>query len=167
MIYPRVTISPNTCCRSTRYLLTAFVFLSPFGTVSAIPPDLSVRVEVFTATGYEVVDQGATKINEKIENVDLQVYELNRIQLVEVELSMDLPPNPDQSKRLAIQRIQILDDQARTRMQRSAIGLARAMQYGIDRYPAIVFDGQAVVYGVTDLEAAFAHYQTWKSGVKP
>ena len=167
MICPRVTISPNARCHSTRYLLTAFVFLSPFGTVSAIPPDLSVRVEVFTATGYEVVDQGAIKINEKIENVDLQVYELNRIQLVEVELSMDLPPNPDQSKRLAIQRIQILDDQARTRMQRSAIGLARAMQYGIDRYPAIVFDGQAVVYGMTDLKAALAHYQMWRAGIKP
>jgi hypothetical protein len=53
--------------------MTAFAFLSPFGTVSAIPPDLSVRVEVFTATGYEVVDQGAIKLNEQIENVDLHV----------------------------------------------------------------------------------------------
>ena len=28
------------------------------------------------------------------------------------------------------------------------------MQYGIDRYPAVVFDGEAVVYGVTDLTVA-------------
>jgi integrating conjugative element protein (TIGR03757 family) len=52
-------------------------------------------------------------------------------------------------------------------MQRSSIGLAKAMQYGINRYPAIVFDGQAVVYGVTDLNAARAHYQTWRTAVKP
>jgi len=32
----------------------------------------------------------------------------------------------------------------------------------VDRYPAIVFDGQAVVYGVTDVETALAHYQKWR-----
>ena len=41
------------------------------------------------------------------------------------------------------------------------------MQYGIDRIPAIVFDSQAVVYGVTDLSAALAHYQAWQSGRRP
>ena len=52
-------------------------------------------------------------------------------------------------------------------MQASATALAKAMQYGVDRYPAIVFDGQAVVYGVTDLKAALVHYQMWRTGAKP
>ena len=36
------------------------------------------------------------------------------------------------------------------------------MQYRLDRYPAIVFNGQAVVYGVTDVEDAFHRYRRWQ-----
>ena len=39
-------------------------------------------------------------------------------------------------------------------LENAAIGLVKAMQYGLDRYPAIVFDGQFVVYGMTDRVAA-------------
>ena len=42
-------------------------------------------------------------------------------------------------------------------MQRAAMGLAKAMQYGIDQYPAIVFDGDLAIYGVTDING-------WRSG---
>ena len=52
-------------------------------------------------------------------------------------------------------------------MQRAAMGLAKAVQYGVDRYPAIVFDGQMVVYGVTDLEAALQYYRAWRTGRQP
>ena len=44
----------------------------------------------------------------------------------------------------------------------AAIGLAKAVQYGIDRYPAIVFDGRVVVYGVTDLVEALDRYKAWR-----
>ncbi|MEA2093693.1 MAG: DUF1525 domain-containing protein [Pseudomonadota bacterium] len=44
------------------------------------------------------------------------------------------------------------------------MGLARALQYGIDRYPAIVFDGQLVVYGVTELGQALHQYYHWQGG---
>ncbi|MEA3275692.1 MAG: DUF1525 domain-containing protein, partial [Pseudomonadota bacterium] len=37
-----------------------------------------------------------------------------------------------------------------------------AAEYGIDRYPAIVLDGQAVVYGVTDVGEALRHYRMWQ-----
>ena len=45
---------------------------------------------------------------------------------------------------------------------RAAVGLVRAAEYGIDRYPAIVFDGQAVVYGITDIGEALSHYRMWQ-----
>ncbi|MCB1718714.1 MAG: DUF1525 domain-containing protein, partial [Candidatus Competibacteraceae bacterium] len=38
----------------------------------------------------------------------------------------------------------------------------RARELGIDRYPAVVFDSQFVVYGLTDLPAALAHYRRWQ-----
>ena len=40
-------------------------------------------------------------------------------------------------------------------------GLVQALQYGINRYPAIVFEGQAVVYGVTDIETGLRLYDHW------
>ena len=43
----------------------------------------------------------------------------------------------------------------------AALGLAKAVQYGVDHYPAIVFNGTAVVYGVTDLVEAVQRYDTW------
>ena len=164
---PRNVMSSIGCYRAIRYLLAVLVISIPFGMAWATHPDSAVRVEVLTATDHEVVSQREIRINERVESIDLQIYQLNGIQLVEVELSKDLTADPDQSKRLALQRIQVLDTETRARMQRSAIGLVKAMQYGIDRYPAIIFDGQAVVYGVTDVQAALAHYQAWQVGDKP
>ena len=89
------------------------------------------------------------------------------IQLFETQLSSNLPADPNQSKQIALQRIQQLDEQATAAIQNAAVGLAKAMQYGIDRYPAIVFDGKVVVYGLTDLNAALDHYQTWQAGARP
>ena len=41
-------------------------------------------------------------------------------------------------------------------------GVLKAMTYGIDRYPAMVFDhGAAVIYGVTDLNEALEAYRQW------
>jgi len=136
------------------------------GNVVADATDGTTQVEVFITTDLQIVDESALTTKELYQNIDLQFYPLNGIQLIETELSKGLTGQPDQSKRLVLQRIQMLDDQTRTRMQRSAVGLARAMQYGIDRFPAIVFDGKVVVYGVIDLNAALVHYQAWRTGDK-
>ncbi len=48
-------------------------------------------------------------------------------------------------------------------IQNAAVGLAKAIQYGVDRYPAIVFGGEVVVYGLTDLSPALDHYQAWQA----
>lgn len=150
-----------------RCLLVLFASYVTAGAAYAASSDATVRVEVFTTTDLEVVGRLGIGINEQAQSIDQHVYELNGIQLVEAELSKDLIGDPDQSKYLVLQKIQNLDDQVRARMQRSAIGLTKAMQYGVDRFPVIVFDGQAVVYGVTDLEAAIAHYEAWRKVAKP
>ena len=126
----------------------------------------ALLVEVFTTADREVqweleVETRATQ------NIDIQVYALDGIQRFEAKLSSDLPTDPDQSKQIALQRIQQLDEQTMAAVQNAAIGLAKAMQYGVDRYPAIVFDGEAVVYGMTDLSSALDHYRTWRAGVQP
>ncbi|MEW8508366.1 MAG: TIGR03757 family integrating conjugative element protein [Candidatus Thiodiazotropha sp.] len=94
--------------------------------------------------------------------MDIQLYELNGIRRIETNLSQGLTTDPEQSEKIVLQRLQKLNENDRTSMQRAAEGLAKAMHYRIDRYPAIVFDGQAVVYGVTDVQTALAHYLVWR-----
>ena len=117
-------------------------------------------IEAFTSVKYPFVDTRG--IDNKSRGPDITVYEIDGIESMEKDLSIDMPADPEKSKRIALYRIQHIDDQTKTKMQMAAQGLAKAMQYGVDRYPAIVFDGRAVVYGVTDVQIALAHYRTWR-----
>ncbi|HED13283.1 MAG TPA: TIGR03757 family integrating conjugative element protein [Gammaproteobacteria bacterium] len=137
------------------------------GVAVATSLHIPVRVEVFSTTDHIVAVDRAIATTESGLRVDLQVYELEGIQLVEAALSKDLPADPNQSKSLTLRRFQVLDDQLRERMHRSAIGIAKMMQYGLDRYPAIVFDRQVVVYGVTDLQVALTYYEAWQKVANP
>jgi len=61
-----------------------------------------------------------------------------------------------------MQRFQGMNSQLSSEMEIAAKGLVQALQYGIDRYPAIVFDGEVVVYGVTDVNAATRIHKQWQ-----
>jgi len=122
-------------------------------------------VEVFTASEYSFAS--TKEASNKLRGLDITVYEIDGIESMERYLSTDMPADPAQSKQIALRRIQAMDEQSRVRMKQSAVGLAKAMQYGVNRYPAIVFDGQAVIYGVTDVQAALTHYQAWLLGYTP
>ena len=49
-------------------------------------------------------------------------------------------------------------------MHSAATGLAKALQYGVERYPAVVFDGEVAIYGVTDIREVLQRYQQWREG---
>ena len=117
-------------------------------------------IEAFTSVKYPFV--GVRGIGNKSRGHGITIYEIDGIESIERDLSIDMPADPEKSKRIALDRIQHMDDPTKTKMQMAAHGLAKAMQYGVDRYPAIVFDGQAVVYGITDVQTALAHYRTWR-----
>ena len=118
----------------------------------------AVVVEVFTATDVPV----DTSPHRAAIDVSVEIYELDGIEQLEAELSRGLPPEPEAARRVAFARVGRLDQGQRQRVRRTALGLSKAMQYGIDWYPAIVFDRQAVVYGLTDLEQAVRQYRQWQ-----
>jgi len=122
-------------------------------------------VEVFSTRDRSPVT-GATMCSGQVgqRQFEVQAYELSSIRRLEAKLSRGLTGDPDQSKPAALQRVQQLEPEEWVQMQRAAVGLAKAAQYGLDRYPAIVFDGEAVVYGVTDLQAALQRYRQWREG---
>jgi len=142
-------------------VFTDITFADPGG------PSLSQAIEVFTSAEYPVVETDIKGTGRNFQGPEITVYDINGIQTVERDLSLDLPTVPQRSKPIVLQRIQNLDEPTRSSMQAAATGLAKTMQYRIDRFPAIVFDGRAVVYGVTNVQEAHALYQAWRSGDKP
>ncbi len=123
-------------------------------------------IEVFTSTDLPITGGVAINLDTARSKTKLQIYELDGIQRIEADLSKGLTTNPKKSKRIVLQRIQQLGEVTRARMQRAAMGLVKAVQYGIDRYPAIVFDGEVVIYGVTNIREALHQYQQWREGGK-
>jgi integrating conjugative element protein (TIGR03757 family) len=144
--------------------LALFAVTTFAGQAGPLPP---LAVEVFISDKHAVIGTDIAAPDSNSRQLAIVVYKINAIQSIERDLSVNLPVEPQQSQQVVLHRIQSLGEQTRSRMQSAAIGLAKVMQYGIDRYPAIVFDNQAVVYGVTDLKAALGFHQAWQAGVKP
>ncbi len=116
-------------------------------------------VEVFTTSDRPVARHQASVFKPGVPKI--RIYMLDRLHQLEVHLSEDLPTDPELARQQALDRLQEIHETDRARLRQAAVGLARAAHYGIGRYPAMVFNGHAVVYGLTDLEAALAHYRHW------
>ena len=159
-------VSKHSFCVQFVWLVSLALFAD---TTFADPRKLNPPrvIEVFTSAQYPLIETDAKRAGSHLQGPEVTVYEIDGIQFVERDLSLNLPVAPQQSKQIALQRIQNLDEKTRSRMRLAAQGLAKAMQYGIDRYPAVVFDGDAVVYGVTDLTVTLEQYRTWQTGRRP
>ncbi len=154
--------------------MNPFNFLATFLTVITICPVLAETpsdsvsfVEVFTTREQNVRFESLAETLNLDQGIDLQAYLLDNIQQIESVLSKELPTGFKQAKQFALQRLQHLDEKLMESLQQTAIGLSKAMQYGLDRYSAIVFDRQAVVFGITDLEQALRLYRQWQEASQP
>ena len=137
------------------------VFADPQG------PNLLPFIEVFTSDKHPIIDTDANGAGDRLRGLTITVHKIDGIQSVERDLSLNLPVEPQAAKQIALHRIEALDERTRSSMHSAATALAKAMQYGLDRYPAVVFNGEVVVYGVTDLTVALEQYRAWQSGWRP
>ncbi len=92
------------------------------------------------------------------------VYRVDAIARLQAALSRELPGDPQVARDIVLARVARLEADKSLHLEQAARGLARAMHYGIDRYPAIVFNGQVVVYGITDIELALGLWHRWRKG---
>jgi integrating conjugative element protein (TIGR03757 family) len=131
---------------------------------SAAPEEVTpVRIEVFTAADRPFQPPASDALASL---PPIELYEIDGIADFEVELSDGLPNDPKTAQKLVRKRLGQVADGSRLDLARqSAAGLINAAEYGVDRYPAIVFDGNAVIYGVTHIGEALRHYRKWKGRV--
>ena len=142
------------------HALVALTLFGPLLFSAALQAGESLVLEVFIATEFPV----SGRDDRRLQGATVTVYAVDGLEQFESTLSQNLPADVDAAKVEALRRIGELDDARMAPAKDAAIGLAKAMQYGVDRYPAIVVNGIAVVYGVTDLVDAAARYETWRRG---
>lgn len=113
-----------------------------FGPLSTA--DVPGRIEVFATSAMYISNaERAT------------VYRIDgRKQLLNEINQGGLPPDPQQASAIARQRMQALGPEFNRRIQASLDAVEKTMVYGVQRVPAVVIDGQRVVYGVTDVMQA-------------
>ena len=94
--------------------------------------------------------------------LDIRVLNLDDVVTVEHRLSEGLPTDPTLARAVIEERFaRIGQSKLGTQLRDAYQGLALAVKYGLNRYPAIIFNEQAVILGVTDLVAATSRYRQW------
>lgn len=114
----------------------------------------TARIEVFTTAGTPIAGVSAPAV---------RVYTLDSPALIEAEINSRLPRDPGTAHRYAQHALKGQWHQATERLTQAYQGLLIGSQYGLEKLPAIVFDGRAVVYGITDLDQALGDYRRWKA----
>lgn len=140
------------------HALVALTLFGPLLLSGVLQAGERLSLEVFTSGEFPVGGQD----DRRLQGASVTVYAVDGLEQFDLALSQNLPTDADAAKAEALRRIGELDDARIAPAKDAAIGLAKAVQYGVDRYPAIVVNGTAVVYGVTDLVVAVARYEVWR-----
>jgi len=109
------------------------------------------RVEVFTDRAHPIIHAEAF--------AQVRVVRIDGLVLAQEYLSKGLPMDENAAAKRVNARLAARPN-LKDQMMAAGEGLALAhLQYQLDRYPAIVFDDKAVIYGVTDLAVAKRLYE--------
>jgi integrating conjugative element protein (TIGR03757 family) len=155
-------MSKTTLQFSTSIVLALLMILSQTGAAETRAADTPVRMEIFDMSDRP--SDWLAAWSAQYPQLEVQIYTLDAIEKFEDELSDGLPADPSSAKELALNRLQHMSKETRANLEQSATALAKALQYGIERLPAIVFDAQYVVYGLRDPWLALPHYRQWQLG---
>jgi integrating conjugative element protein (TIGR03757 family) len=96
------------------------------------------------------------------QGIELTVFYLDGLTRLNATLSHQLPPQMAVAKAMAAARLGALTHEEQAQLRATATGLLAAQRYGLNRYPALVINGETVIYGLTDPTEAVRHFQTWR-----
>lgn len=136
----------------------SFVFLLLLSISAARSVAEPRYVEVFTSA-----DQATSHTEDlQAKGIKVSVYQIDDIKRINADLVKGLPNDEKQATAILRQRFESRKAAIEQHYTQCADGVLKAYGYQLDRYPAVVFDGQAIVYGVSDLELAYRQYQAWQ-----
>ncbi|WP_077731987.1 TIGR03757 family integrating conjugative element protein [Methylocaldum sp. 14B] len=144
--------------------MNVLLALSLFLLATSLRADGPETMEVFTDSRFPVT--GLEDIRQR-SGARVTIHDLGAPAGLEETLSGGLPNTEAEALQVVRQRFSASFGELRQRFLQAYQGHTQAMTYGIDRYPAVVFDGRAVLYGVTDLVDALARYHRWKEVQTP
>ena len=152
----------KTAAIHTGTALTLLLVLHPAAQADNRMAMTPKSIEIFT-TGDQPISSSDVFLTEQ-SKIAVHIYKLDAIAQIETRMSQGLSADPERARRQVFERLQRLSKSTRSQLEHSAHSLTNAVQYGVKKYPAIVFDGELVVYGLTDLTVALMQYRRWQAG---
>ena len=155
--------APTQPCSHVRYgrrggILARLALLTTLLTCNPIVAEPRYQVELFTTAAHPP----PAHLNATGEDIQLTVYDLDGLARLNAILSYQLPPQKAAAKAMAATRLAALTERKQADLRATATGLLAAQRYGLARYPAMVINGEAVIYGLTDPTEAVRQYQRWR-----
>lgn len=119
-------------------------------------------VTVFAAPDAPVVMDGPLALSIRERGIPITHFLVSDLVETENSLSRDLPSDPQEAAQEVARRMQsgAIDEEA---IKRGWLGVVMARQMKIARIPAVVFDGNRVVYGVANVDLALAKYREYEA----
>jgi integrating conjugative element protein (TIGR03757 family) len=138
------------------FVVLALLLIEPS---HAAKPARITRIDVFI-TADQLINRFDAFVAKHPE-ITVRVHTLDAIENLKDELSTGLPRDPREAKRVALSRLKQLSKNKRAELEHAATSIATALAYGVTQYPAIVFNSEFVVYGLSDPLPALEHFQRW------
>lgn len=100
----------------------------------------------------------------KLHEIELGIHDMDAVDRFESGVNQLLPGDESKARQVLEEYI---NRTGRDAFEQEAIrayqGIMAVVRYELEKYPAIVFDGESVIYGVMDLDEALNRYDAWKA----
>ena len=147
---------------SARYritLLTVCLTLHASPAVNAAPSESgAIQVDVFTTVAFPIEPEETGETS-----ADVRQYDLDGVAKFERRLAHGIPSDPEGAKKVVLERIGSFTAADSSNLRSAANGIALAVQLGVERVPAMVFNREAVIYGDRRIADALSRYRAWRS----
>lgn len=144
------------------FIVSAAIVFVALTTIEAGADVLPQSIVAITSNQRPIQSVNWKSASPSKNNPEITILSLDAVLSIQDQLSEGLP-NDETLARASVQRkiAEIgrskLEDELRT----AYLPLGTMMAYDLDRYPVIIFDKQAVIYGMTDLSLAINRYRQW------
>ncbi len=109
-------------------------------------------IEVFANSAMLITPKGT----------DAKIYWMDGIARMGDEISKGLPKTQKEAEQYLAAKRPAIEQRYRPQIANAGQGITLGLKYGIEKIPAIVINQESVIYGLTDVNEALAHYQKAK-----